>query len=453
MQVDYHNLKIPSSKYYILNTMIYLDHAATTPCDKRVVKKMLPYFDEIYGNPSGIYKVSRQAKKGMDEARKIIAKFLNCKTDEIVFTNGGTESDNLAILGVARIWSGSQDFQRGRSIRAQASNGASKPSLKVQTRPHIVTTQIEHSAVLNSCQQLEKEGLEVTYLAPNRNGIVSAEKVKKALKPNTILVSIMYANNEIGTIQPIAKIAKVIRDFRKAFSLQPSAFSRKMALPFFHTDACQATQYLEMDVETLGVDLLTFNGSKIYGPKGIGVLCVRSGIEIAPILFGGEQEKGLRPGTENVPAIVGLGEAVRLIDSKSAKGEQELRDLMIENLLRIENSELNGDPKKRLQNSVNIAFHGVEGEAAVLYLDERGIACSTGSACLSKTLKPSHVILALGKGEEAAHSSLRFTLGRKTTKKDIIYTIKNVSQVVKKLRGMSAINKLKVKRRWLNHIQ
>lgn len=435
--------------------MIYLDHAATTPCDKRVIEKMLPYFGEIFGNPSGIYKISRRAKKGMDEARKIISRFLDCKTEEIVFTNGGTESDNLAILGVARIWSGSQDFQKGRSIEAQAFNGASKPSLKVQTCPHIITTRIEHSAVLNSCRQLEKEGFEVTYLKPNREGIVSADQVKKALKPNTVLVSIMYANNEIGTIQPITEIARIVHDFRNSkfkilnskidFKLKIENLKLEKAYPLFHTDACQATQYLNMDVEKLGVDLLTFNGSKIYGPKGIGILYVRSDIKLAPVLFGGEQEKGIRPGTQNVPAIVGLGEAVRLIDPKSAKREEKLRNLMISELLKIKETELNGDRQKRLPNNVNIAFYGVEGEAAVLYLDKQGIACSTGSACLSKTLEPSHVIMALGKGEEAAHSSLRFTFGRKTTEQDIKKAIESTKKVIEKLREMSPVNKLKVK--------
>ncbi len=387
---------------------IYLDHAATTPCDKRVVNKMLPYFDDSFGNPSGIYKISREAKFAIDQAREVIARFLGCIVDEVLFTNGGTESDNMAILGYAR------KCKKG----------------------HIITSKIEHSAVLNSCRQLEKEGFDITYLPVDKNGLVSAKQVGEALKPETILVSIMYANNEIGTIEPVEEIAKRIKEYRT---------SKKSLNPIFHTDACQATQYLEMNVEKLGVDMLTFNGSKIYGPKGIGVLFVKNGVKIDPILFGGEQEKGIRPGTENVPAIVGLGEAVRLIDKKSGLKEQELRDTMIEKLLKIENSELNGDKAKRLPNNINVAFYGIEGESAILYLDEVGIACSAGSACLSKTLEPSHVILALGKGREAAHSSLRFTIGRSTSRKDIEDAAEKITDTIERLREMSAVNKSKVK--------
>jgi len=439
---------------------IYLDNAATTPCDKRVVNKMLPYFSEIYGNPSGIYKVSRQAKKGMDEARKIIAKFLNCQAGEIIFTNGGTESDNIAIFGVANSYVKSQITNRKSQINSKSEILNSKFCIQ-NSKPHIVTTQIEHPAVLNSCRQLEKEGFEVTYLPVDKEGLVSAQAVREAIRPETVLVSIMYANNEIGTIQPIAEIADVIKNFRSSkLKAQSSNKAQKTndknskvldfglcnldlaaKYPLLHSDACQATQYLEMDVAKLGVDLLTFNGSKIYGPKGIGALYVKSGVVLSPILFGGEQEREIRPGTENVPAIVGLGEAVKLIDPKEGEREKKLRDYLTQALLKIGGTELNGSASRRLPNNINIAFKGIEGESMVLYLDREGICVSTGSACLSQSLEPSHVIVALGKGKEAAHGSLRFTLGRFTTKSELAKTIKMVKAAVQKLREISAIDK------------
>ena len=401
--------------------MIYLDYASTTPTDKRVLEKMLPYFYNDFANPSALYLSARRAKQAIDDARKAVANFLYCKPDEIVFTSGGTESDNLAILGVAR----------------QAKTG------------HIVTSQIEHPAVLNVCKQLEKEGFEVTYLPPDKNGIVSAKRVEKALKPNTILVSIMYANNEIGTIQPISEIADVICNFRKVVSRHSSVvssdkYNKRQTTDYkriiFHTDACQATGYLPMDVKKLGVDLLTLNGSKIYGPKGVGALYIREGTEIKPIVFGGGQENGLRPGTENVAGIVGLAEAIKLISGSEGEREKKLRDYLIQELLKIEGVELNGDKTKRLPNNINVSIKGVEGEALVLYLDRRGIAVATGSACSSKSLEPSHVIQALGKGREVAYSSLRITLGRQTTRAELDKFIKEVKIAISKLRKISGYN-------------
>lgn len=385
--------------------MLYLDHASTTPTDPRVVKKMLPFFSDNFGNPSSIYRQGRKANQAVVNSRTQIGKFLNCDPEEVIFTSGGTESDNLAILGIAR----------------KAGQG------------HIITSQIEHSAVLNSCKQLEKEGFKVTYLPVSKEGIVDPDDVKKAIRKDTILVSIMYANNEIGTIQPIAEISEIIHEFN---SKLPTPDTRL----FFHTDACQAAGYLNMDVEALGVDLLTFNGSKIYGPKGVGVLYVKNGIKIQPIIFGGHQENSTRPGTENVPAIVGLAEAVRLISKYNHKDEIKIRDYFIEKLLEIKDTELNGDKLKRLPNNVNIYFKDVEGESAVLYLDKEGLACSTGSACLSKTLEPSHVILALGKSKEVAHCSLRLTHGRETTIKQIDEAVLKIKKVVSKLREMSVEN-------------
>lgn len=380
--------------------MIYLDYASTTPTDKKVLERMSPYFEKEFANPSALYLSARRAKQAIEGARKVIANFLNSKSDEIVFTSGGTESDNLAILGAARA----------------AETG------------HIITSQIEHPAVLNACKQLEKEGFRVTYLPPDKNGIVSAERVRKALRKDTILVSIMYANNEIGTIQPIALIAKAIREF----IIHNSEFRI-----IFHTDACQATGYLEMDVKKFGVDLLTLNGSKIYGPKGMGALYIKEGTKIEPVIFGGGQEKGMRPGTENVAGAVGLAEAIKLISRSEGEREGKLRDYLIRELLKIEGVELNGDREVRLPNNINVSISGIEGEALVLYLDRKGIAVATGSACSSKSLEPSHVIQALGKGKEVAHSSLRITLGRQTTREQLDKFLKEIKIIVPKLREIS----------------
>jgi len=392
----------------------YLDNAATTPVDKRVLKKMLPYFDAEFANPSSLYSPALKAKKAIDKARSQIAKFLNCKPSEIVFCAGGTESDNLAILGIAR--------KIGKG--------------------HIITSQIEHPAVLNACKQLEKEGFEVTYLAVDEDGIIKLDELKKALRKNTILISIMYANNEIGTIQPIAEIFEIIKNFRKANSYKLKADSCETAYPLFHTDACQATGYLPMDVRKLGVDLLTINGSKIYGPKGIGALYIKKGIQIEPIIFGGGQEDNLRPGTENVPAIVGLGEAVSVAreqQSADSRQQKKLQDYIIRELLKIPKSKLNGHPTKRLPNNINISFEGVEGESLVLYLEKDGIYTSTGSACSTKSLKPSHVIMAISGDAERAHSSLRITLGRSTTKRDADKLVSAVRKYVSKLREISGV--------------
>ncbi len=388
----------------MIHNSIYLDHASTTPVDERVVRKMTPYFELVYGNPSGLYKQSREAKKAVTQSRKITAGFLNSKPEEIIFTSGGTESDNLAILGVAR----------------------------ASGRGHIITSKIEHSAVLNSCRQLEKEGFAVTYLDVDKDGVVNLEQLKKSLKKDTILVSIMYANNEIGTIEPIAKISRIIKDFRS---------KNKSATPYFHTDACQAALYLNMDVKSIGVDLLTFNGSKIYAPKGVGVLYIKEGVKIVPVLFGGGQERGLRPGTENVPYIVAIAEALNIIKKHNFKIELKMRDFLINELLKIEHSHLNGSKTNRLPNNINITFDGIEGEAAILYLDRMGIGLSTGSACMSQSLKPSHVITALGCDDEAAHSSLRLSLGRDNTISQMKRVVEAISETVGKLRQMSATYK------------
>ncbi|MDA1334564.1 MAG: cysteine desulfurase family protein [bacterium] len=389
------------SKETEIKRRVYLDHAAATPMDLRVKEAMDSYMTDEYGNAGGLYREGRRAKDGIDHARKSLARILSCRPDEVVFTSGGTEGDVLAIIGTAR---------------ANKDRGS-----------HIVTTTIEHQAVLESCEALEKEGFEVTYVDVEPNGVVDPKKIESALRDDTILVSVMYANNEIGTIQPIRNIAKILKD-------------RKI---IFHTDACQASEYLDLDVQKLGVDLLVLNGSKVYGPKGVGAVFVRNGTRVRPILFGGAQEGKRRAGTENVPGIVGLGRALEIADEmKVREGARlsELRDYLISRITKeIKRTILNGDAKERLPNNVNISILDIEGEATLLYLDNYGIACSTGSACTSESLDPSHVILALGKPYEHAHASIRFTLGRGTKKEDLDYLMEYLPGVVTTLRKISPI--------------
>ena len=416
-----------------------MDHAAAAPMDKRVKKAMEPYWTENFGNPNALYKEGLIARNAVETAREDIAKILGARAKEIIFTNGGTESDNLAIFGIAK------NFKSG----------------------HIITTKFEHHAVLNSCKRLEKEGFEVTYLDVGKEGVINPKDVAKALRPETILVSIMYANNEIGTVQPIREIAKAIRDFKKKGVIDEAKqnFSRftlprngagsdasqnfasprlSAAFPLFHTDACQAPGYLDINVERLGVDLMTINGSKIYGPKGIGLLYAKNGIKLEPLLYGGEQERKLRPGTENVPAIVGLAEALKIAEQEREKESARLikiRDYFIGRLLgEIPKTVLNGHSAERLPNNINVSILDAEGESIVLYLDEAGVACSTGSACTSESLEPSHVILAIGKPRAYAHGAMRFSLGRSTTKKDIDYVMKVLPDIIKKLRMFSPVN-------------
>lgn len=394
---------------------IYLDHAATTPVRKEVLEAMLPYFDEKFGNPSSFHSVGKIAKDAMETARETIAKILNCRTSEIIFTAGGTESDNLAVLGMAR-----------------ANKNCGK---------HIITSKIEHPAVLESCKKLEKEGFDVTYLPVDKEGLVRLDELKKALRMDTILVSIMYANNEIGTIQPITEIAKILREHKKEAPRLRSGDNADF--PYFHTDACQAAGALELDVIKLNVDLLTFNGSKIYGPKGIGALYVKKGVKIEPLTYGGGQERKIRSGTENVPAIIGLARALELAQAERAKENSrliELRDYFIKEILKkIPGARLNGSAKMRLPNNINISVPHVEGEAVVLYLDSYGIYVSTGSACSSASLLPSHVLLALGLSHDLAHNSLRFTLGRKTAKADLDYVLEVLPKIIKKLTEISSL--------------
>ena len=381
---------------------IYLDYAASTPIDPKVFRAMLPYLKKDFGNPSSIHSFGQKALTAVDEAREQVSKFLGCQINEIVFTGSATEANNLVIQGIC-----------------------ARPGL---AHPHIITTQVEHHAVLETCRALEKQGVEVTYLPMDKDGLVSVSDVEKAIKPNTILVSIMYANNEIGTAQPIAEISKLI--------------GHRMSKIYFHTDAVQAANYLDCDVNKLGVDLLTLSAHKIYGPKGVGALYIKKGTPIEPLIFGGGQESGLRSGTENVPGIVGLGAATKEIQDPKIKIQniriRQLRDKLIKGILkRIPDARLNGSPIHRLPNNINISFKGAEGEALVIALDQKGIAVSTGSACSSKTLEPSHVLLALGLSEEEAHCSLRITLGRYTTEEEIDKFLKVLPLIVEKLRKIS----------------
>lgn len=393
---------------------IYLDYAATTPVRPEVAKAMTPYWQEKYGNPSSFHSPGKAAKDAIGAAREKIAEIFNCRGSEIIFTAGGTESDNLAVLGAARA---NKDYGR-----------------------HIITSKIEHPAVLEACRKLERDGFEVSYIGVDYEGIIKLDELKKSLRPDTILVSVMYANNEIGTIQPIAEIAKIIRNYKKD---APRLRSGNMDIPLLHTDACQAAGALDLDVAKLGVDLMTINGSKIYGPKGIGALYVKKGVKIEPLIYGGGQEKKMRSGTENVPAIIGLATALELAQKeKTAEGKRlsGLRDYFISAILKnIKSSALNGHTTLRLPNNINVTIPGVEGEAMLLYLDSFGIYAATGSACSSARLEPSHVLLAIGRKHEDAHSSLRFTLGRDTAKTDLDYVLTKLPPIIKKLKEISSI--------------
>ena len=402
---------------------IYLDYAATTPLAPEVLKEMLIYLKKEFGNPSSIYNLGQKAQEGLNKARERVANFLNCSISEIFFTSSATEANNLAIFGVVRA------------------------SQKKGIKPHIITTQIEHHAVLEPCKELEKQGIKVTYLPVDKQGLIRISDLEKAIKQNTVLVSVMYANNEIGTIQLIAEIGKLIQKINSSSKSQASGF--KIC---FHSDAVQAVNYLDCDVKKLGVDLLTSSAHKIYGPKGVGALYVKEGIPILPIIYGGDQEARLRAGTENVAAIVGIGKAVEEIEKSKSKSMprsetkflvrgqriKKLRDKLINGILKnIPGTKLNGSLKYRLPNNINVSIPGVEGESMVIALDQEGIAASTGSACSSRSLEPSHVLLALGLSQEQAHCSLRLTLGKYTNEKEINRVLKILPNIVKRLRKLS----------------
>ncbi len=393
---------------------IYLDYAATTPIDPRVLQSMLPFLKNKFGNASSLHAPGLEAREAVEEAREKVAGFLGCRPDEIYFTSGATESDNWAVLGLIRaIRKANPDFI-----------------------PHLIASAIEHEAILEPLRQLEKEGIQVTYLPVNKQGLISLETLRKFIKANTVLVSIMYANNEVGTIQPIAEIGRLIA--------KENSGKRRHHI-YFHTDATQAPAYCDCRVAKLGVDLLSLSAHKIYGPKGVGALYVKRNTPIEPLLFGGGQQEGKRSGTYNVAGIVGLGKAIELIGAekkliRGGKEIQKLRDYLIRRIqLKISRTIINGDLSARTPNNAHFIFPGVEGESVLLLLSQKGIAVSTGSACSSGSLEPSHVLLALGIRPELAHGSIRVTLGRFTTKKEIAALIKELPPIIKKLRAMSPL--------------
>ena len=384
-----------------MNKIIYLDNAATTQGYQEVVESMIPYFTECYGNPSALYSFSAEAGKAVAKARDTLADLINARPEEIYFTGGGSESDNWAIKAVAD---------------AYASKGK-----------HIITTKIEHHVVLHTCQYLEKRGYEVTYLNVDEYGTVKLDELEVAIRPDTILISIMTANNEIGTIQPIAEIGQLAK--------------RHGVL--FHTDAVQAFGHIEMDVDKMNIDMLSASGHKLNGPKGIGLMYIRKGVKILSFIHGGAQERGRRAGTHNVPGIVGFAKAAELakatLDERKAY-ETGLRDYLIERVLtEIPYSRLNGERTNRLPNNANFCFQYIEGESMLIMLDQKGICASSGSACTSGALDPSHVLLAIGLPHEIAHGSLRLTLSEKTTKEEIDYTVDELKRIVEWLRSMSPL--------------
>jgi len=381
-----------------MRNIIYLDNAATTKVDGDVLKAMLPYFTESYGNASSLHSEGQKAKKAMEEARKNIAESINAMPEEIIFTSGGTESDNLAIKGLAFAY----------------------PDKK-----HIIISRIEHPAVLEACNEMQKQGYKISHIGVDKEGIVDIAELEKAIessKSNILIVSIMHVNNEIGTIQPIEKIAALCRKHNV----------------FFHTDAVQSFGKLEIDVKKQGIDMLSASAHKINGPKGIGFLYVRNGIKIKPIINGGGHEKGRRSGTENIAGIVGMAKAVELANAiKNQKKISKIRDALLNKILRIKGARLNGSREKRIYNNINVSFDGVEGESLVMLLDKAGIAASTGSACSSNKLEPSPVLKAIGLSDMGAHGSLRITLGHENTEKEIDYAAKKINESVEKLRRLS----------------
>lgn len=381
--------------------ILYLDNAATTAVSPEVVEAMLPYFTEVYGNPSSIYSVAANAKKAVDEAREIIANSIGAKPEEIYFTAGGSESDNWALVAMAQAYK-----NKGK---------------------HIITSKIEHHAILHTCNYLEKNGYEVTYLDVDENGLVNPSDVEAAIRPDTILISIMYANNEIGTIEPIAEIGKIAKSHGV----------------YFHTDAVQAYAHVPINVDEENIDMLSASGHKFHGPKGIGFLYIRKGIKMGSFIHGGSQERNRRAGTHNVPGIVGMGKAAQLaMEHMKERMEHQIkvRDYFIEKVQKeIPYAKINGDLKKRLPNNINVCFRFIEGESMLIMLDMKGVCASSGSACTSGSLDPSHVLLAIGLPHEIAHGSLRLTISEDITIEDMDYVLNELKAIVERLRSMSPL--------------
>lgn len=384
-----------------MSDVIYLDNAATTKVAPEVYEAMKPYFEEYYGNAASIYRFAGESRKAVEHAREVVANFIGANTNEIYFTGGGSESDNWALIGTAF------------SLRDKGN--------------HIITTKIEHHAILHTCDFLEKQGYEITYLDVDDKGVVDIQQLKDAIKPTTILVSVMFANNEIGTIEPIKEIGAITKE--KGI--------------YFHTDAVQAYGHVRINVDELGIDMLSASGHKINGPKGVGIMYIRNSVKIGSFIHGGAQERGRRAGTHNTPGIVGFAKATELADAKLESRkvyEEELRDYLINRILsEVPYTKLNGHETDRLSNNANFSFRFIEGESLLIMLDQRGICGSSGSACTSGSLDPSHVLLAIGLPHEIAHGSLRLTLSDETTKDDIDKTIDAIKVVVDRLRGMSPL--------------
>ncbi len=380
---------------------IYLDNAATTKTRPEVVEAMLPYFTEFYGNPSSIYSFSDEPKKAVAHGREIIAQSIGAKTNELYFTGGGSESDNWALKATAE---------------AYKSKGN-----------HIITSKIEHHAILHTCEWLEKNGFEISYIDVDENGVLKLDELKKAIRPTTILISVMFANNEIGTIQPIKEIGQIAKEHGI----------------LFHTDAVQAYGHVPINVDELNIDMMSASGHKINGPKGIGFLYIRTGVKIRSFIHGGAQERKRRAGTENVTGIVGFGKAAEIAAANMearTKYESELRDYLMNRVIaEIPYARINGGRENRLPNNANFSFQFIEGESMLIMLDDKGICGSSGSACTSGSLDPSHVLLAIGLPHEIAHGSLRLTLSEETTKEDIDYTVDNLKAIVARLRSMSPL--------------
>jgi cysteine desulfurase len=387
---------------------VYLDYNATTPVEPQVLDAMLPYFSADFANASSIHTPGQRARAAVETAREQVAALIGARPQEIVFTSGGTESDNHAIFGVAPL-----------------SFTSSTPFSSSTSSPHIITSMIEHEAVLNACQAAEKQGASVTYLPVDREGFVDTDSVRRAIRPETVLITLMHANNELGTVQPLEEIGRVAREHKI----------------YFHTDAVQSAGKIPIDVNSLNVDLLSLSGHKLYAPKGIGALYVRSGTRLRQLLYGGHHQRGARPGTENVAGIVGLGKAVELARNslaREAKRVSTLRDKLERGLLeRIPQIRVNGALAQRAPNTTNVMFAGIEGEALVIALDLKGLACSVGAACSSGAVEPSHVLTAIGLSQEEAKSSLRFSLGRHTTESEIEVALEVIPAAVAQLRALS----------------
>ena len=387
-----------------MSRFVYLDHSATTPVDQKVLEAMLPFFSMDFGNPNSLHTWGRKARQAVDQARDEVSRLINAEPSEIIFTGGGSEADNIAIKGVA--------FAKKDKGR------------------HIITSAIEHHAVLDTCKWLEKEGFDITILPVDESGTIRPKELRKAIRPDTILVTIHFANNEIGTVQPIEQLGNICREQGV----------------LFHTDAVQAAGHISIDVKKLPIDLMTMAAHKMYGPKGVGALYIKKGVKIVPLIHGGGQERGLRSGTENTAGIVGFGKAAALASDRLAKDEPEkernLRDRLIDGILeKIEDAMLTGHRTERLPFHASFCFRYIEGESLLLRLDALGIGASSGSACTSGSLEPSHVLLAIGLPHEIAHGSLRLTLGKDTSEEDIDYVLENLPKVVESLRAMSPYGK------------